>query len=133
MVEVLEPIECVCSAESVSVDVYVSRCVSVKLRVHTSVMLLSLLKEARASKGQVSSLVAMQMSEKVRPRQSALAVMEKKEHRDECVDGHRDETRKLNVDEPREARTVLNLACFFFLEKTFINIKKNLLAPTSKA
>ena len=131
MLEVLEFIECVCSAESVSVDVYVSRCVSVKLRVHSSVMLLSTLKEARGSKGQVSSLVARQMSEKVRPRQSAFGVMEKKEHRDECVDGHRDETRKLNDDEPREARTVPHLACFSFFEK-HLSTKNNLLAPSQQ-
>ena len=93
-------------------------------------MLLSILKEARGSKGQVSSSVARQMSEKVRPRQSAFGVMERKEHRDECVDGHKDETRKLSGEEPREARTVPNLACFFFFEKIFINMKK-LLAPTS--
>ena len=65
MLEVLELIECVCSAESVSVDVYVPRCVSVKPTwAHTSVMLLSILKEARGSQGRVSSLVATQMSER---------------------------------------------------------------------
>ena len=69
-------------------------------------------KEARDPKVLVSSLVAMEMSEKAWPRLSTVAMKERKAYGDKSVStAHSEETMKPNDDEQPKVRTIPHPPC----------------------